>query len=115
WTDSRHRSAPYLSYHIYHSLSFFCSTHFANVPASHSLVRRCFRIRPVFSFGRDRKILRTYLTSCCPSCICEHWRHKTTLLAADFLPYHIVTFPASVEGSRPQFYLFTVSPLCMHL
>src|SRR5439155_4120228 len=112
---SRQPAASYLADHIYHSLSFFCSTHFANVPASDSLVKRCFRIRPVFSFGRDRKILRTYLTSCCPSCICEHWRHKTTILAADFLPLSQRYFSCIRRGKTPQFYLFTVSPLCMRL
>ena len=50
-----------------HHLSIFLLlTHFASVPASHSLVKRCFRIRPVFSFGRNRKILRTYANELLP-------------------------------------------------
>ena len=99
-----------------HYLSIFLLlTHFASVPASHSLVKRCFRIRPFSALGGTGKSFEPTLTSCCPSCICEHSRHKTSILAADFLPLSQRYFSCIRRGKTPQFYLFTVSPLCMRL
>jgi hypothetical protein len=80
-----------------------------------SLVKGCSRIRPVFSFGRDRKILRTYANELLSLVHLRTLATQDDHFSCGFSCIITALLFLHLSRENRHFYLFAVSPLCMCL